>query len=946
MRLSAFVKSSREVVGRVIIAGALVGAVAIVGVEGTAQAVIPNHLAITVAPSSTDASGAALATQPQITLEDNTNATVTGMADLITATITAGGVSVSNATATIVSGTGIATFSGLALNALAGGYTLTFTDTTNGGVTSAQSTTITVSVGVASQLVITTQPSANAISGVALVTQPVVKAEDSGGNVDATVSGTATASSTGIPTISSGSTSFSSGVATFVGLNLTGLSGATTTLLFTGDTLPAVVSNTITLSTAATKLVITTPSSTTALSGAALTVQPVVTVEDASNHTVVANDGTVTATITVGGVSVTNPTATSPNGVATFAGLALNASAGTYTLTFSDGALTTAVSATITVSVGAAAKLKILTEPSTAVQSGAALSQQPVVQVQDSGGNPITTTTSTITATLTAGSGTITNPTATSLLGSGVATFSGLAISATAGLYTLTFSDGALTTTVSTGITVSTGAAAKLVIITQPSITVASGVALAVQPVIKVEDSGGNVVSGNTSTVTATVTVGTNTAVNNTAVVSSSTGLATFSGLALNALVGNYTLTFSDGGLTTAVSSSISVTPGVASKLVVTTQPSTTDASGAALVVQPVVKVEDAAGNTVVTDTTTVTAKITTGGVSVTSPTAVAVAGVASFGGVALNALAGPYTLTFTDGTLTAAVSTTITVSTGVATHIVVATEPSVRPASGVALAAQPVVKVEDSGGNVVTTLSSGSVTAAVFTGAGGAVSAGASAPISSGVANFSGLAITGVAGNTYTLVFTGDSFSVNDATPIVLASLQATLAVTSLNGVLGRTLTLTATGGSGSGTVTFTVAAGTASGCAVSGTTLRYTSTGTCLVTATKAGDTTYLSISSAATPVTVAKLPKPGAVRVNFAHNSSTLSGAAKTALTSLSKKLTTRSSVTIVGYAKGNPALAKRRASAASQFLRGKVKVKVHLQWNVTSSLQASRLITTGQ
>ncbi len=78
--------------------------------------------------------------------------------------------------------------------------------------------------------------------------------------------------------------------------------------------------------------------------------------------------------------------------------------------------------------------------------------------------------------------------------------------------------------------------------------------------------------------------------------------MATFSGLALNALAGNYTLTFSDGGLTTAVSNTITVSTGAATKLVVTTQPSSHRASGAALGTQPVVKVEDSGGNVVTTD--------------------------------------------------------------------------------------------------------------------------------------------------------------------------------------------------------------------------------------------------------------------------------------------------------------------------------------------------------
>ena len=152
---------------------------------------------------------------------------------------------------------------------------------------------------------------------------------------------------------------------------------------------------------------------------------------------------------------------------------------------------------------------------------------------------------------------------------------------------------------------------------------------------------------------------------------------------------------------------------GAATKLVITTQPSTTDASGAALATQPVVKVEDSGGN-VVTSVNSGTAgasiasgsggSIAAGGTSGTFSN-----GVATFSGLALNGLNGTaYTLTFTGDSFTSAASTSITVSTGAATQLVITTQPSSTANSGAALGTQPVVKVEDSGGNVVTSVNSG----------------------------------------------------------------------------------------------------------------------------------------------------------------------------------------------------------------------------------------------
>jgi len=80
----------------------------------------------------------------------------------------------------------------------------------------------------------------------------------------------------------------------------------------------------------------------------------------------------------------------------------------------------------------------------------------------------------------------------------------------------------------------------------------------------------------------------------------------------------------------------------------------------------------------------------------------------------------------------------------------------------------------------------------------------------------------------------------------------QSALSITTASGTYGTTLTLLTSGGSGSGNVTYSVSTGTASSCSVSGDALTAGSGGTCLVTATKAESTNYLSISSSQTTVT----------------------------------------------------------------------------------------------
>jgi hypothetical protein len=71
---------------------------------------------------------------------------------------------------------------------------------------------------------------------------------------------------------------------------------------------------------------------------------------------------------------------------------------------------------------------------------------------------------------------------------------------------------------------------------------------------------------------------------------------------------------------------------------------------------------------------------------------------------------------------------------------------------------------------------------------------------------------------------------------------------------VYGSTSALSSIGGSGTGAVTYS--AGASTGCSILGTTLSVTdANGTCDITATKAGDTSYFSADSASLPITLSK-------------------------------------------------------------------------------------------
>ncbi len=593
--------------------------------------------------------------------------------------------------------------------------------------------------------------------------------------------------------------------------------------------------------------------------------------------------------------------------------------------------------------INPATKLAITVGYSTTVASGANLATPFQVTIEDSSAVLVNTDTSTVTATIAVAGVTVSNGVVAAV--GGKADFPNLHINAPVGTYTVNFTDGTLTPISSTPITVTIGTPSQLLITTQPSAGAVTGVALARQPVVKVTDSGGNVITAATGTVTAAISTGVGViTAGSTATITS--GVATFSGLTLTGVSGTFnTLSFS-GPQPTVVSNGITMS-GVATHLVITTQPSPTAGTGIALAQQPVVKVEDAAGNVVVADSSVMVAIASpSGALTLTNGAVNVVNGVASYVGLAINAPIGSYTLTFANGTFSSVPSAAIAITAGVPSKLIVTTEPSSFIASGVALAQQPVVKVEDVAGNVVTTVATGSATATIFSGIGGAVSAGATANFVAGVATFSGLTLTGVVASTYKLTFTGATFSVNDATSIVVGAVQAALSVNSTTAVWGRSLALTSTGGSGTGALTYAAGNGTATGCAVVGATLTFSSVGTCIVSASKAADTTYTATTSTPATVTIAKLPIPGTVRISFAKNSSALSGAAQASLLKLAAKLTPKSHLTVTGYAKGNLGLAQRRATVVVKFIQSRTHSSLGRVYSTVKNLNAADLKTLSQ
>ena len=422
-------------------------------------------------------------------------------------------------------------------------YTVTATNA-SGSVT--QTFTLTVSPGSATKAMMTTQP-AGAVSGSAFTTQPVVRVTDSSGNTVTTSTAVVTASkASGSGTLSGTTTATAvAGIATFTNLVITGTGDHV--LTFTPDTLTPVTSETLTVS---------------LLAQATLTISSLTTntkahpYSQALSITTSGGSGTGATTFAIAsggtatGCTLSNSTATATI-TATTVGTCLIQATKAADATYSSA---TSAPATFTFQVGSATKAMMTTQPAGAA-SGSQLATQPVVRVTDSGDNTVTSFTGSVVASIASGTGTLSGTTTVAAV-AGVATFTDLVITGTAGNFTLTFTPTSLTPVTSSSLAIAAGVATAAAITTQPT-GAASGSQLETQPVIRIVDASGNTVTSSTVSVVASITSGT---LSGTTTVTAVAGIATFTNLVITATAGNFTLTFTPTSLTPVTSSSLSIT--------------------------------------------------------------------------------------------------------------------------------------------------------------------------------------------------------------------------------------------------------------------------------------------------------------------------------------------------------------------------------------------------
>jgi hypothetical protein len=720
------------------------------GTVGVTPPGTATKLVFITQPSNSTA-GTALPTQPVVAVTDVNGSIVTTQFPTLVSITASGGILTGCLPATTVNG--VATFTGCTVT-LAGSYTLT---ASSFPLASAVSTSFTVA-GTAAKLGFTTSPS-DASGGTVFGTQPAVSVQDSSSRTVTTSSAPITLSITGSPagttlTCTVNPKSAVTGVASFSGCRIDKAGTYTLTAAGAGFT---TVSASLTITTGtATRLAFTTqPSGSTG--AVPFGTQPAVSIQDDGGNTVTTSTATVDLTLTGSSGAVLNCTASTVaavNGVATFTGCSIDKT-GTYTLTATSAGLIFSVSNSAVIAAGAPAKLGFTTQPSSST-AGSAFATQPVVAIQDAGGNT-TASAAAITLTITgAPADTVlscpVNPvTATA----GVAAFSGCSINK-AGTYTLT-ATGAGFSTASLNFTVAVGNPTKLGFTIQPGNST-GGIPFAAQPVVAIQDAGGNTMTTSTAAVTLTITTPAGaTLACGTNPVTAVSGVSAFAGCSINK-PGTYTLTATSGALASAVSTSIAITTGPAARLAFSTSPSTAPVN-TVFSTQPSVVVQDAGGNTISTSTAPVTLKITapTGGANLTcsSNPKNAVSGVATFSGCKISK-AGTRTLTATSGTLTAATSATFNITGGTATKLAFTISPTAAT-GGAAFPSQPAVAIQDADG--YTTASTASVTLSITTPAGALLGCTTNPkPAVSGVATFSGCGIDKA--GTYTLTATSGSLT------------------------------------------------------------------------------------------------------------------------------------------------------------------------------------------
>jgi hypothetical protein len=301
-------------------------------------------------------------------------------------------------------------------------------------------------------------------------------------------------------------------------------------------------------------------------------------------------------------------------------------------------------------------------------------------------------------------------------------------------------------------------AASKLVVTQEPNASYASNASITLK--VSVEDASNNVVTTDTSAITVALQNGTAGAtLGGTKTMNAVAGVATFT-LSVDLVGSGYTLHATDGTLTATDSTGFAITPGAASKLKFTTQPPASTQAGTSF--GAVVKIQDAAGNTVTSDNSSVVLTLNGGNCAGLGGNLVAASsGVATFSGITVTTAGTACTVQATDSSLTPDTSNPFNITVGPPASILLTTQPTsgqdIQSGATIPLVAQ----VLDGVGNPIV---GDDVTLAIGNNAGSGTLSVSASPIptdSSGNATFGSVSLDKV-GVGYTLTVTEAAGSLN----------------------------------------------------------------------------------------------------------------------------------------------------------------------------------------
>ena len=523
---------------------------------------LATQLDFTTQPTATSA-GSPVTPAVVVTARDalgNTATSFTGNVTIALGTNPGGAALAGTTVATAVGG--VVSFADLLLDRAGTGYTLVVTAT---GLTAATSTAFDVAAAAAARLVFTTQPT-NSTAGSPITPAVVVTAEDSLGNTVTSFGGNVTitlGSNPGGATLSGTNLEAAvNGVATFANLHLD-KAGAGYTLVATAPALTGASSGSFNVTAAGATVLGFTIQPSTTVAGAAISPAVQVTARDGFGNTAASFTGNVTIVVgnNPGGDTIAGTqTVAAAAGIATFADLTLDRAGTGYTLVAEAASLTSATSASFSITSASETTLAFTVQPSSAV-AGAAITPAVQVTARDNFGNPATSFAGNVTIALQNNPGGATlSGTKTRPAVAGVASFTNLTLDKVGSGYTLAASAASLTGATSASFTITSANATRLAFTAQPTSTV---VGTAITPAVQVtaRDNFGNTATGFTGNVT--ITLGNNpggASLGGTKTRAAVAGVATFNNLTLSKVGSGYTLRASASGLSGATSSAFNVT--------------------------------------------------------------------------------------------------------------------------------------------------------------------------------------------------------------------------------------------------------------------------------------------------------------------------------------------------------------------------------------------------